>query len=875
MSTETLNPQPAAEVKEQSYFDKRMQQLGFNENNITVNLLKTVDGKDALVPVPVFTPNDRGIEITPYTLQRTTIRIEKEGSRMKRNWSIIRYEKPIVKDDGAVIKYLMPKGQGSHPLYTPNIIEAYEQQKEIHTLVLTEGYFKAWKGYLAGLHMIGLPSITHLKDKDQKAIHPDIIKIIDTCNVRHVIWLTDGDCIDISKELETKDALGNIKMKDLYKRPAGFFASVNTFHELLYDYKSIKKYFAYIDIDGIIATHPNQFTRDDLKGLDDLLCSLPDEQSLIADDLIQVSKRCKYFNKHDVTYSTVNARKDFHIDDITQFYLFHLERRHDLKGKTFLYRGTQYNYNDKTGECDVVVPGRAKDYFRVGDRYYKFIEKVNEEGYIEHAFEGRMKGTIIDDHGKKFCDHIPKYEAFCNFPSHTDFHQVIHNNFNVYFPFEHEPDPDECKEEDCPYIIGFIKHIFGEKMIDVPQKEGKPIRTAYYQLALDYIQLMYQKPTVRLPILCLVSRENETGKSTFGNLLKAIFTNNATTVGNNDLADDFNSFWATKLLIMCDETKIDKQAVVEKVKSLTFAKKIGLNAKGKDKVEIPFFGKFMFFTNNEENFIYASEEDLRYWVIKVPKIREKNPDLEKLMHDEIPSFLSFLNHRKLLAPRMTRMWFDPDLLRTEALKKVIAYSSSTVKKELQNHLRSMFLDFGVDTIEMSLKVIKENFFKSKEENYIERVLKEEMHMLPYHKYVASLRATEQNTTDHATTVAKQSPEFDTEAEALQYVKEQLKLENDLEALRFIKRVFKVKRYSYPRLEMKTNFQEQKHERIVVWISELGRPYIFKRKDFLKDDEDSDVPADLKPPEGPAPAAAGGWKPIPENNSDSIVQELPY
>jgi hypothetical protein len=88
----------------------------------------------------------------------------------------------------------------------------------------------------------------------------------------------------------------------------------------------------------------------------------------------------------------------------------------------------------------------------------------------------------------------------------------------------------------------------------------------------------------------------------------------------------------------------------------------------------------MMFTNNEENFIYATEEDLRYWVIKVPKIREKNPDFLQNMIDEIPAFLSFLNSRKILAPRVTRMWFDPELLKTEALKKVMAHSSSNVKK---------------------------------------------------------------------------------------------------------------------------------------------------------------------------------------------------
>ncbi|MBK6938570.1 MAG: hypothetical protein IPH18_18275 [Chitinophagaceae bacterium] len=64
----------------------------------------------------------------------------------------------------------------------------------------------------------------------------------------------------------------------------------------------------------------------------------------------------------------------------------------------------------------------------------------------------------------------------------------------------------------------------------------------------------------RLPIICLVSRDNETGKSTFGNLLKAIFTDNATTVGNSDLADDFNSFWACSWSSMLSMSKINKQA---------------------------------------------------------------------------------------------------------------------------------------------------------------------------------------------------------------------------------------------------------------------------------------------------------------------------
>jgi hypothetical protein len=138
-----------------------------------------------------------------------------------------------------------------------------------------------------------------------------------------------------------------------------------------------------------------------------------------------------------------------------------------------------------------------------------------------------------------------------------------------------------------------------------------------------------------------------------------MFGGNCAIVGNQDLAGDFNAHWSTKLLVICDETKIDKQHVVEKVKSLSTADKIMMNAKGKDHVEIDCFIKFMFITNNETNFIYVTDEDIRYWIVKVPVLREENPNMLDLMIEEIPAFLSFLNRRKLQTEKLNRMWFHP------------------------------------------------------------------------------------------------------------------------------------------------------------------------------------------------------------------------
>ena len=58
----------------------------------------------------------------------------------------------------------------------------------------------------------------------------------------------------------------------------------------------------------------------------------------------------------------------------------------------------------------------------------------------------------------------------------------------------------------------FLKHIFQEQL----------------EIGLDYLALLYRKPTQPLPVLCLVSHERNTGKTTFLNFVKEIFGLNVT-----------------------------------------------------------------------------------------------------------------------------------------------------------------------------------------------------------------------------------------------------------------------------------------------------------------------------------------------------------
>lgn len=791
------------QIPELSYFAQRMVLLGIDDDiNMVPLWANGANNENVLTPTRIFRETERGIDILVYTIDGYKIPYAKEGSRWKTNdYCITRLEKPIVSKKGDQIKYLIPKGQPTQPFFPPMLLEAFRNKTKIKTLVITEGYFKAFKAAMHGMPCVGLSSITHMKNSTTGNLHDDIKKLIITCEVDNVVWLMDGDCRDIT----SKDLTDGI---DLYKRPRGFFQTCNTFKDLLDEFDNVKRYVAYQLVDNIESAP---------KGIDDLLCAFPGNEALYVDELLNLSKQPAHFFRLDITFNIATLHRHFMLDHVDNFIIHHMAKRPEIGQREFKFNGTQYKWNADKNTCEVVVPGEARNYFRVGDQYHAFVNIPNKYGEIERTFHRRMKGTIADDHGKTIFKHIPKYQAFCNVPNHIDYQPVINGCFNMYAPFEHEPEEGEWET-----IRKFLAHIFGTADMNWtdPKSKEKMVFNEL-ELGLDYLTLLYKKPTQILPILCLVSRENGTGKSTLGKLLKLIFTQNAAVVGNAELSDNFNASWASKLLVICDEAKIDKQVVVEKVKALSTTDKIFMNAKGKDHVEIDFFGKFLFFTNNEDNFIYASDDDVRYWIRKVPKLTQTDLDVNMLqkMQEEIPAFLHHLNTRQIKVPNRHRAWFDPELIKTEALKKVIEYSKPTIEKELRQKIRTMFMDFGMSKLYMSLGNIKEHFeLKRFEDNYIENVLRDRLKVDNYHTW--ELDGIEYETREEMLTRLGQT-------------------EFTLEQIGKMQRRNKVKRYRYPtwgRVTVDTG----KSEVTRVDVSCNGRPYVFKIEDFLTEQERKDL-----------------------------------
>ena len=591
-------------------------------------------------------------------------------------------------------KYQMPKGAKTLPWIAPSIIKAVAEKTPIDTIYIIEGYIKAIAGWINGLDIFGISGILNARDKDAGTLHPAILDTIRICGVKNVVLVYDGDCRQISLNALNKG-------KDLRQRPYQFFNSAQLINEMLKDQRKEKEfdvYFAHVNSENLAESFDKA-----TKGLDDLFAAFPDDKKEIVKELSSFSKKAsKYFQRFNIT---AGLQKVFHHLNITTAESFYIAHNQIIKEKEFIFGGTKYKWDPEKKELKTVVPGAASFYFRVGDEYFKKIWVPNEIGKLEYRFQKRAKSTIIDDHGKELIAHIPKYESFCVMPDHVNYQEVINGCYNRYKPLEQLPSEDP----ECPKILNFLQHIF---------------KHSSYDLGLDYIQILYQKPIEKLPILCLVSKENKTGKSTFNELLKAIFTGNMTIIGNDQLESNFNALWADKLVIACEESFIDKMKTVEKLKALSTGKRVPMERKGVDADEMAFFGKFILNSNKETNFILAAEEDERYWVVRVEAAAESNPNLLDEMIEEIPNFLCFLNKRHLsVSKKEDRMWFKFNRIRTDAFDKLVAANKSGPVKEMTTVLRTMFLDTGFYKLQFTLKYIEERIFRKKyDRNYITHIL---------------------------------------------------------------------------------------------------------------------------------------------------------
>jgi len=320
-------------------------------------------------------------------------------------------------------------------------------------------------------------------------------------------------------------------------------------------------------------------------------------------------------------------------------------------------------------------------FIMVGDNYFE-VKNLD--------LVPRKRQTLVDRYGGPFLRKLPYYEDMTILPNNTESWQdVVGNKYNLYTPFAHA-----SKKGGFGTVVQLMEHVFGDQ----------------YELGLDYMQLLYLKPRQMLPVLCLVSVENQTGKSTFLDFLMMMFVNNVSVLSVEEFERQFNGFYATKLIIGLDESETsDKKKVTNKIKQLSTQKHVFIENKFQSVIKLPFYGKIVMASNQEKNFAYVNNNDIRYWVRKLGRVESFDPRFYDKLKAEIPAFCHYLKTREMsVSSARSRMWFSPEDLMTSALGDVMKHNRHPVIVELEEWLEDqfeLFPDLGV--ICMSGKDIKE------------------------------------------------------------------------------------------------------------------------------------------------------------------------
>lgn len=324
-------------------------------------------------------------------------------------------------------------------------------------------------------------------------------------------------------------------------------------------------------------------------------------------------------------------------------------------------------------------------YIRVRTTYYKKIKMPLLSGDFVEMLTPWSLDVIKQDYGRKWSeifDQIPKYDGFTNIPSHSDYKRSYKGFYNQYEPLLIKPSEGKFKT-----IEVFLQHIFGEQ----------------FSFGLDYLTILYQKPTELLPVLCLVSIQRGTGKSTFLSLLKSIFSANMTFNSNEDFRSNFNNSWINKLVIAVDEVLLDRKEDSEKIKNLSTARSYKIEAKGVDRCETEFFGKFILCSNNEDDFISVDPLETRYWIRKIQPLQSTDPFMLEKMKAEVPAFMYFLEKRSIGIEKKSRMWFTPEQLVTDSLLRIKKRFRNKLETELLSIISEIMDSFELETFQFTNK----------------------------------------------------------------------------------------------------------------------------------------------------------------------------
>lgn len=556
-------------------------------------------------------------------------------------------------------------------IYIPKTVS---DQKKIASLFVTDLPFTAESAQKANVPIIAYKGITQQNSENLMVLHPELCQLLQVKKVNTLVLVYNSNVLDPGYSYGSE--------KDLSGPLFNVYYAVKKFKDLLNAFDR--------NITLIWVNIKHQFQFEGVITLDELEIKHPDRTYKNLQNY--KSQENPFFDCINLTELSMNRLyAHLRLKDAITFYSYHADR---LKQNEFVYKSVCYCHDGD--KLEKIQYTDAKLYLRVGPYYYKRIMVTNAHDEYEEVLKPWAIGEIGRDYGKDFIKQIPRYDSFVNKPNNSGEYQrvitsnhngIVSNLFNIYHPVDWEPVAGEW-----PTIESFLKHIFTACNI-----EGEVL----FEFGLDYIQLSYQNPRQRLPILALVSSERNTGKSTFLDFLKLIYGANMAILDNQRFNPKFTSHFAGKLFVAIDEGHIPlhDKTTKEMIKNMATGKVMWLEGKGANAEVVENFTHLLFCSNNERNFMQIDPGENRFAVLKVPSFRKQgfkdDPDMLEKMRKEIPAFLNFLQNRRLHYPvKTTRFWFPDEVYITEALQLVMDKTKSILEKELEDWLNDCFVTFN-------------------------------------------------------------------------------------------------------------------------------------------------------------------------------------
>lgn len=712
-----------------SYLSQRLAALGISDQlNTFVRTWTTTapgaDGKPAISEntreYKLFDADEHGnIVIRYFSLAGQPYTWKKDGTKWPRDYVRLRLREP--KDN---MKYAAPAGSPLFPYFPPAIIEKYKQARNagpnkdaedrpgrIDTLFLIEGEFKAFKGTMHGLDIVGLPGIYGFYNGDIKGkLNEDIQELIVTCGVRKIVLLMDADVLSVNWA----------EGKDLARRPLNFYGSIKAFREslqLLLDDQGTA-------LEMIYWMHIASKFMNDAKGLDDLLAQYPEKHEEIMADLLSFQFAKKYFSGKILNDLSRDVQgtvfRYLGLADENEFYKTYSDF---IGAREFRFKRRDYVYDEDKKSVVFVRHQDADKFMRIGPDWVKIIKRTNKYGMDEEEIVPWKVTEILRDyrHYPGFIDQIQRYDGLCNEPNwNGSFKRVVNNCFNVCSPLSHD-----AKDGPIHYTYKLLKHIFqgeGDLVLDEKGRvqEEKVFQGDPFTVIMDYLTILIRHPKQPLPVPILVSPEFNTGKSTFLKWLSLIFGNNMCILGNEHFKMKFNAHYITKFIIAIDEgfLEVDKKAEKERLKMLVTADTAYVELKGMNLKKIDYHAKIIISSNDADRVMKIEEGENRWFVVRVPAITgKKDPDLLLKLKEEVPAFLQLIRNREIFHPKSDRLWFKDEWFYTEQLRIIQETTKNRIDRVFEEWIREQFLLYKLPKLRYSLKRLTEIFNDQRTSKY--------------------------------------------------------------------------------------------------------------------------------------------------------------